>query len=449
MPTVRNWSGSIISEPRVVVQATSVDEIIAVLKDREKYPSPVRAVGSNHSTTRCGVADEGTLIEMKTMNEIVHIGEDTVTAQAGALYIDVANELRKRDLQFHVNTVIGNLSIGSAACGGTKDSSMPGEFGQVCSYATRIKLVTPAGEIMEITDEDAELMQITRSSYGLLGIVVEATFRTKPIQPMVVDHVEFTREEFEREFPKLKERDESMFMYIFPFLDAVLVEFRKYREDDGTTKPDNTLWELRNRVWSKTQPASADRITRLVRWKWLRYLLIDKSNRFLKTTVNQFLKNEHTLAPDQIIRYPEVADKSKYTFSIWAFPETTYFGVLRDYFDFLQTYYKEKGYRCNLANVGYRIRKDTSSLFSYSFEGDVMTVDPVSTGDPGWNEFIEAYNEFCSERNGVPLFNQSRSLTRPQVERAFGERIATFRKFREKFDPDNRLLNTYFKELLA
>ena len=122
--------------------------------------------------------------------------------------------------------------------------------------------------------------------------------------------------------------------------------------------------------------------------------------------------------------------------------------MLRDYFEFVHTYYEEKGYRCNLANVGYRIRKDTSSLFSYSFEGDVMTVDPVSTGDPGWNEFIEAYNEFCSVRNGVPLFNQSRSLTRTQVERAFGERIETFRRFRTQFDPDNRLLNAYFKELL-
>ena len=294
MPAVRNWSGSIVSQPSVVVPATSVEQIIEVLKDRETFPSPVRAVGSNHSTTRCGVADEGTLIQMKGMNAIVDIGGDTVTAQAGALYIDVANELRQRGLQFYVNTEIGNLSIGSAACGGTKDASMPGEFGQVCSYATRIKLVTPAGEVMEVTDEQPELMQAMRSSYGLLGVVIEATFKTKPIKPMAVDHIEFTREEFEREFPRLKERDASMFMYIFPFLDSVLVEFRNYREDDGTTEPDSKLWELRNQVWSTSQPASAERITRLVGWKWLRYRLIDRSNRFLKKTVNKFLKNDHT-----------------------------------------------------------------------------------------------------------------------------------------------------------
>jgi hypothetical protein len=37
---------------------------------------------------------------------------------------------------------------------------------------------------------------------------------------------------------------------------------------------------------------------------------------------------------------------------------------------------------------------------SYAWDGPVMTIDPVSTGNPGWNEFIGAYNEFCADRNG-------------------------------------------------
>ena len=39
---VHNWFGSIISFPSVVTEPESV-------QDAEKYPSPVRAVGSNHS----------------------------------------------------------------------------------------------------------------------------------------------------------------------------------------------------------------------------------------------------------------------------------------------------------------------------------------------------------------------------------------------------------------
>jgi FAD/FMN-containing dehydrogenase len=61
------------------------------------------------------------------MNRILEVTNDTVTVEAGAIYIDIAQELEKRQLQFHVNTEIGSLSAGSAACAGTKDASMPGE----------------------------------------------------------------------------------------------------------------------------------------------------------------------------------------------------------------------------------------------------------------------------------------------------------------------------------
>ena len=57
---------------------------------------------------------------------------------------------------------------------------MPGEFGQVGSYITRIKMVLPSGELFEVTDAQPELMQLVRSSYGTFGVVYEATFQVRP-----------------------------------------------------------------------------------------------------------------------------------------------------------------------------------------------------------------------------------------------------------------------------
>ena len=175
-----------------------MDDIVAVLKNPDQYPSPVRAVGSNHSTSPCGTADGGTLIEMSKMNAILEITGDTVTAQGGAIYIDIAQELEKHQLQFYVNTEIGSLSAGSAACCGTKDASMPGEYGQVNSYISGIKMVLPSGDLLEVTDDQPELMQKVRSSYGTFGIVYEATFRVRPILPMAVHHETFTLRGFHR-----------------------------------------------------------------------------------------------------------------------------------------------------------------------------------------------------------------------------------------------------------
>src|SRR5579872_4451503 len=93
---VTNWFGNIVSHPAVIVDAHSVDDIVAVMKDPIKYPSPVRAVGSNHSTTPCGVADGGTLIRMK-MNQILNIGQDCLTVQADAIHLDMAKALETKN----------------------------------------------------------------------------------------------------------------------------------------------------------------------------------------------------------------------------------------------------------------------------------------------------------------------------------------------------------------
>ena len=444
---VQNWKGSIISYPRVVVKPRHTADIIAVLADPEKYPSPIRPVGSNHSTTRCAVADKGTVMEMTNMNRIIEIGPNTVTAEAGALYIDVAQELLRHHLQFYVNVELGNLTVGSAACGGTKDASMPGEFGQVSSYVVGMKVVTPAGELLEVTEEEPELLQIMRSSYGLLGVVYEVTFRVKPLKPMAVKHETYSVDEFDQRLPALIKRQESMMLYLFPFQSEVTVEFRREGRDDGS--PNRLLWQLRNYVWKTVGPGFAAFITNSIPSKVIRYFLVDGFNRLTQLLLNLVLKDRNTIPSDQIIRYPEQGGASAYTFSLWAFPEESYGRVLRAYFKFCQEYYRQQGYRCNMLNVGYRINRDTSSLFSYSYHGTVITLDPVSTGDPGWDEFLVAYNDFCSANSGIPLFNQTKGITPQQARRAFGDHLATFRKYRRRFDPSDRLLNPYFRELLA
>ncbi|NIO67216.1 MAG: FAD-linked oxidase, partial [Gammaproteobacteria bacterium] len=70
-------------------------------------------------------------------------------------------------------------------------------------------------------------------------------------------------------------------------------------------------------------------------------------------------------------------------------------------------------------SVGYAIARDTEALLSYSWDGATLSIDPASTGGPEWEAFLRAYNQFCSDRHGLPLFNQTPFLTREQVQKAF------------------------------
>ncbi len=447
-PTITNWFGDLISHPRVVVEATSVDDIIKILKNPDQYPSPVRAVGSNHSTAPVGVADGGTLIKMDKMNSILDIGKDTVTVQAGAIAIDVAHELQKHGLQFYVNTEIGSLSVGSAATAGTKDASMPGEYGQVGSYVTRIKMVLPSGELLEVTDDQPDLMQKVRSSYGTFGIVYEATYAIKPIVPMAVRHETFKLADFLEKLPELKTSGESLMYYMFPFEDLITVEFRHYNPG-ATGDPDQAVWPLRNYMWASAGPLFCSQVEANIPDKTVRYKVIDGFGALWRFKLENLIRSDNTVATDQIIRYPPVSGDSRYTFSLWAFPEEIYPTVLPQYFAFCKKYYQDTGYRNNMLYVGYRILKDRQSLLSYSWDGNVMTIDPVSTANPGWTTFLPIYNQFCSDMGGIPLLNQTPKLTRALVVKCLGDRLQQFADARRTYDPNGRLLNDYFRDLLG
>jgi hypothetical protein len=78
-----------------------------------------------------------------------------------------------------------------------------------------------------------------------------------------------------------------------------------------------------------------------------------------------------------------------------------------------------------------------------------MTVDPVSTANPGWEEFLDAYNELSSSQGGTPLFNQTARVTAAQGQKGLGDRLKVFAKTRTTYDPQNRLLNGFFRDLLG
>src|SRR5882672_1689198 len=189
--SIVNYDGSITTTPRRIVFPETVQQLREILRDRDSFPGPVRAKGSYHSLTPCASTD-GTLVDMARMVQIVGVDIDRqiFTAQAGLQFIDASRALREYDLQFMTNIEIGNMTLGAAACCHSKDALDGIEFGQVSSYVTRIKWVTPTGELAEASEADSpDLLRNVRSSYGLCGIVYEVSLRVKPIEALHFTYV--------------------------------------------------------------------------------------------------------------------------------------------------------------------------------------------------------------------------------------------------------------------
>ena len=446
--TIQSWDGTWTYRPKVLVTPQTPEDIVEIVKSVVRFPSPVRPAGSMHSTARMNGDDGGTMVDMKAMNRILKFGEDTVTVEGGATYQTVSNVLKERGLQFHVMTEIGNVTLAAMATAATKDSSFPGEYGQISSYVTGMRFVTPQGDIREINErEHPEEMQVMRSSYGLLGIVFEVTIRTRPTTALSVRHHAMGLEEFRKRFPVFKAQAYAVMYYIFPFARTVVIELRK---DNPEAKPvSRRRWAYRNRFWRKYGPALSHWIRRRTSSPRLRAAADDLNFYFLRQGLVRIVRHDATWPHAQHINYPRNPGANKYIFSMWAFREAGFFKILEDYCDFCASYAERTGYRCDLPSVGYSIAADRNALLSYCWDGATLSIDPASTGGKDWEDFLRAYNDFCSSRGGEPLFNQTPFLTKEQAEKAFGGRLKLFADYRRQADPENRMLDSYFRDFLS
>ncbi len=447
---ITNWEGGVTYRPVAVVKPQTIDDVVAVMTDALRYPSPVRAVGKLHSPAPCSADVGGTMLDMTGMTRILAIGEDFVTAEAGALYIDVAEELARRGKQLHINTEIGNVTLGAVACAATKDSSLIGtsHWGQVSSFVSGVKVVRTDGTVATYTqaDDPAE-MRLLRSSYGLLGAIVEVTLRTKPMTAVSAEHRIYTLSGFRAAVPELVRQNCALMMYFYPFLDRIMVELRC--ELPGVAPTSSGGWWLRNAFWRKLAPMCTITIARISPNAKFETGLRDRYDRVLSRATCFFVRGKRTRPHKQIIRHQEKPGRYKFVFSMWSFDEDRFFDTLESYFHFCREYGDKTGFRCDLPAVGYRLTKDQNALLSYAHDADAMSIDPASTGGPGWDAFLKAFNAFASEHDGHPLFNQTKHLMPAQVSKAYGARWEEFARARRAWDPQNRLLSHYFADLLG
>ena len=80
-------------------------------------------------------------------------------------------------------------------------------------------------------------------------------------------------------------------------------------------------------------------------------------------------------------------------------------------------------------------------------------VDPIhAPGDSdkiAWASFLEAFNDWAHRRGGVPLLNQSPFVKREHVVSAYGERWKKLSDWVRTIDPDGRMRNPFFQDLLS
>ncbi|MDH3303834.1 MAG: FAD-binding oxidoreductase [Gammaproteobacteria bacterium] len=430
-----------------VFTPTNLSRLMRCLDPHANIAPPIRAQGAGSASTDCNQSPAGTVIRTTALDRITRIDayNHTVTAEAGVRLGTLVSALAKQGLE-----LIGNHDQMERTLGGALASPCMGPgIGSGASYLSSqlisVKVITPGGKIMTVTEQKKHLLNAFRLSYGLLGVVYEATLRVRPISTFSASHRSLCVDKFSDVVDRLSAQDVGLKFYLLPHRDRVYVDVRRYAADPGNAY--ETPWRIKDWGESTILPHVFKSLNRVVPIPSVRYKLIDGISAATHGLVNTKLVNSgNNVAASGRRRRTK---PRSLLYSTWCFPATDFSVVAKAYVDFCQQMQQGNGYRCDMPAVGFRVGRDPSAMLSPSFDEPVFSLQTTSTQHRGWDDFVIDLAQFAENWGGTPLFSQSRAFRAEHAAQSYSTRLDFFRKIRRQLDPDNRLLNPFLAQSFA
>ncbi|OHR70854.1 glycolate oxidase subunit GlcD [Bacillus sp. HMSC76G11] len=175
--------------PELVLQPTSTEEVVGIVKLANEYMIPIYPRGTGTSLSGGPLPVHGGIVLdfSKWNQKLVIEPEDTIAiVSPGVITADIDREAKDYGLMYppdpsssHVSTIGGNLAENAGGPRGLK-------YGVTKDYVLGLEVVTPEGEIIRtggrtiknVTGYD--LTKLIVGSEGTLGIITEATLQLVP-----------------------------------------------------------------------------------------------------------------------------------------------------------------------------------------------------------------------------------------------------------------------------
>ena len=229
-----NWSGQYNSKPAIYAIPETSEDLQQIILDKEKFPSPVVAIGSGHSNSGCNVVNGGTAVYMKKFRHFNEPANDEITVGAGLQLIDVHRYLAERKLQLPFTPEIGNATIGSVACCCLKDAAIGKSSGIAATMVKAMKYIDAEGSDLSMKKGD-EHWQIMTSGHGLMGIIYEVTLDIIPMTVVIENYVSINvhHKDWEMVYRKALKENDGIFGLLNATTGKLILETRNYNKQAG------------------------------------------------------------------------------------------------------------------------------------------------------------------------------------------------------------------------
>lgn len=462
MPTLHNWNGQIqfnVANGKLRTP-TQIAEVQEIVKQASSQNQRVTIVGAMHSTTECMVGSD-ILISMKNMDKVLSVDTENmaVTVQSGVSLHQLCSHLRVLGLQLPVILEFGNFQIGAMSGTHANDTSITRKA-QFSSFVAGVKMVTPEGDIMEVSEtQNTQYLPAVRSHFGMLGAICEVTMHVFKTQPLHVSfqlvEVDSFLDRFAEGLKALKGANDQVFGMLFPNLGKLVWQCRKFVEPGMANSKPNALEALLGPIESKGIHLFPDLLLPLVKATTGLHLSAAAAEAVNAALIELPLKimphSSYTIDPCQRgIIYGE--DDPGFEFYDWMIPEGNWVDMVRAFLLLTEVFRREYEFILALPTVIYFLPHDQSSLLSRSYGGNMIAVDPMypDPTDPTWKLFRLAFNEIAMKHGGIPHINKTRDGAIAHFAKAHDqESLKKYLEIRKKFDPKNLFINDYFKTMFS
>ena len=166
-----NWGGNYTYRARTWHRPASLDEVRAIAA----RASSLRVVGSRHSFTGIGDADE--LLSLDAVPADVEVGDGVVTVGAGMTYAAVAGALAEHGVALHNLASLPHISVGGSIATATHGSGE--RNGNLATEVGGLELVTSSGDVVSFARGDDAFDGVV-VGLGALGAVTRVTLDVEP-----------------------------------------------------------------------------------------------------------------------------------------------------------------------------------------------------------------------------------------------------------------------------
>jgi FAD-linked oxidoreductase len=174
----RNWGRSESATPAHVACASSVDDVIEIVRAARERGLTVKAIGAGHSFTAIA-ATEGVQLDISRIHGVLAVDGNLVTFAAGTNLYQLPALLAPHGLALANMGDIDRQTLAGATSTGTHGTGAA--FGGLATQIRALTLVTADGALLHISGtENAELLPAARLALGSLGVIVDVTIECVP-----------------------------------------------------------------------------------------------------------------------------------------------------------------------------------------------------------------------------------------------------------------------------